>query len=334
MNAKGPETLTEAVKHYADLDVCHAYMAQLKWPDGVVKCPECGAENIGTIKSRRMFQCRNKECRKQFSVKVGTIFEDSPLGLDKWLVAVWCIANAKNGISSCELARAIGITQKSAWHMLHRIRHALKIESFDKMTGEVESDESFFGGKASNMHLKKRVEAQMSLDRYMGKAIVHGVLERGKKDKPSKVMAKVVANVKKRTLCEVIRSSVEPGTFLYTDTNRSYSDLVEYAHYVVDHTERYVQGRCHTNGLENFWSLFKRMVKGTYVSVDAQHLERYADEQVFRFNERKTNDAGRFALAMPGVVGRRLTYKELTGAMPPVGLCQAHAGSSGPAAQD
>ena len=180
MNMKntGPQSLLEAVRHYSDLDVCHSYMMKIKWPDGVVTCPKCGAANVGYIASRRMMQCKSQECRKQFSVKVGTIFEDSPLGLDKWFVAVWCITNAKNGISSCELARAIKITQKSAWHMLHRIRHAMHVGSFDKLTGEVESDETFVGGKSRNMHLSRRREAIKGTG-GAGKSIVHGVLQRG-----------------------------------------------------------------------------------------------------------------------------------------------------------
>jgi transposase-like protein len=137
-----PKTLIEAVRHFADLDVCHNYMVDLKWPDGKIVCPACGSEKIGRIATRRMLRCNAAGCRKQFSSKVGTIFEDSPLGLDKWFVAVWCIANAKNGISSCELARAIGVTQRSAWFMLHRIRAAMRTGTFRKLSGKVESDET------------------------------------------------------------------------------------------------------------------------------------------------------------------------------------------------
>jgi transposase-like protein len=308
--ATGPQTLLEAVRHYSDLDVCHAYMAKLKWPDGVLTCPACGAANVGFIASRRMYQCKSQDCRKQFSVKVGTIFEDSPLGLDKWFVAVWCITNAKNGISSCELARAIGITQKSAWHMLHRIRHAMHVGSFDKLTGEVESDETFIGGKSKNMHLSRRKEAIKGTG-GAGKAIVHGVLQRG-----GKVRAKVIPNVKQDTLLSVIRSAVEPGSNLYTDTLAAWrhEPKIEYVHYMIDHAKAYVDGHIHTNGMENFWSLLKRMINGTYVSVDAPHLGRYVDEEAFRFNERRTNDAGRFALVMPGILGKRLMYKTLIGA--------------------
>jgi transposase-like protein len=327
-NVSGPKTLMEAVKHYADLDVCHTFLAQIKWPDGVVKCPNCTGEAVGYIQSRRMFQCRMKGCRKQFSVKVGTIFEDSPLGLDKWFVAVWSITNAKNGISSCELARAIGVTQKSAWHMLHRIRLALKTQSFSKLSGEVESDETFIGVNTTNVHLSRRKQLPPGTG-FVGKTVVHGLLERGSKERGHKVQASVVADTKKRTLLPIIRSAVQPGSHLYTDTAGAYHGLTEFIHQMIDHAEKYVDGRVHTNGLENFWSLFKRSINGTYVAVDAQHLERYLDAQVFRYNERKGNDADRFALAMRGVPGKRLMYKDLIGAIPLGGL-----GSSGDVADD
>src|SRR6266568_2156340 len=154
--SSSPQTLIEAVRYFSDLDVCHNYMLSIKWPDGKITCPKCGGENVGNIASRRMLQCRAKGCRKQFSVKVGTIFEDSPLGLDKWFVAVWCVANAKNGISSHELGRALGLTQKTAWFMLHRIREAMRTGIFRKLSGTVESDETFIGGEARNMHEWKR----------------------------------------------------------------------------------------------------------------------------------------------------------------------------------
>jgi transposase-like protein len=334
MNIQGPKTLIQAVKHFADLDVCHAYMANIKWPDGIVKCPACGSENIGIIKSRRMFQCKTKDCRKQFSVKVGTIFEDSALGLDKWFVAVWSITNAKNGISSCELARAIGVTQKSAWHMLHRVRHAMHVGSFDKFTGEVESDETLIGGAAINMHQSRKLAAGLKGGGSAGKAVVHAVLRRTDKQnkKISKVNASVIPDTKLRTIAPIIHKVVAPGSNLYTDTMAAYTSPIfseTFVHGMIDHVKAYVDGRIHTNGLENFWSLLKRTIGGTYVSVDAPHLGRYVDEQTFRFNERDTNDAGRFALVMPGVVGKRLTYKELIGDSTPDNCKKDEANGSG-----
>jgi transposase-like protein len=324
MKADGqPETLMEAVTYFT-ADVCFKYMVSIKWPDGNICCPKCGSVDVGIIASRRLFQCKAVECRKQFSVKVGTIFEDSPLPLEKWLVSVWCITNAKNGISSCELARAIGITQKSAWHVLHRIRTAMGSGSFEKFTGTVESDETYIGGKARNMHLSRRQE-KIHGTGGAGKAVVHGLIQRGDKKtkankktrKLSKVKAVVVENAKAKTLLPIIEQHVQAGSTIYTDSLPSYNAIkADYVHDAINHAEAYVRGAVHTNGMENFWSLLKRTISGTYVSVDEPHLGRYVDEQAFRFNERGTDDAGRFALVMPGVVGKRLTYKELIGQNP------------------
>jgi transposase-like protein len=319
MNTKkmAPKTLLEAVVHFANLDTCHAHLAAIKWPEGV-SCPACGGKDIGNIASRRMYQCRAKCCRKQFSVKVDTIFEDSPLPLNKWFVAVWSITNAKNGISSCELARAIGVTQKSAWHMLHRIRHAMKVGSFQKFSGEIESDETAIGGLSKNMHASRR-RVKILGTGFSGKAIVHGVLERaGPKSKSQKtvsqVRASVIPDMKLTTLAPILKDSIEPGATLYTDTLIAYRRMKSsFVHERIDHAVSYVEGRCHTNSMENFWSLFKRTVKGTYVSVDVPHLGRYVDEQVFRFNQRDGSDADRFASVMPRVVGKRLKYETLIG---------------------
>jgi transposase-like protein len=267
-----PASLLEAVRYFSDPDVCHAYMIRVRWADERPSCPKCGSEKIGEIKSRRMFQCKAAECRKQFSTKVGTIFEDSALGLDKWFVAVWCVANCKNGVSSCELARSLDVTQKTAWHMLHRIRLAMQTKSFRKIKGEVESDETFIGGKATNMHHGKRKAKGTG---GAGKTIVQGLLERG-----GEVRCVVKPNQRRAAMQSTVRENVEPGTAVYTDGLQSYKGLdADYLHGVVDHAVGYVLGRVHTNGLENFWSLLKRTLGGTYVAVAPEHLTRYLDEQ-------------------------------------------------------
>lgn len=311
-----PKTLIEAVRYFSDLDVCHEYMKGLKYPDGRITCPKCGGENIGEIKSRRMFQCRAKGCRKQFSVKVGTIFEDSPLGLDKWFVAVWCIANAKNGISSCELHRAVGVTQKTAWFMLHRIRLAMKTKTFTKIKGEVEGDEAFIGGSVKNMHprKKKAVRAKWNGRGIVGKTTVQGLLERNGPDGHSLVRAGVVKDNRGKTLVKIIDKHVERGSAMYTDDLRSYRTLRDnYIHQMVNHSVAYVRGRVHTNGLENFWSLLQRTLGGTYVAVAPDHLDAYLDEQCLRFNSRKGDDADRFKRVMAQTPGRRVTYSQLIG---------------------
>jgi transposase-like protein len=312
-------TLIEAVRYFSDADFATDYFAKMRWPNGVC-CPHCGSMNVGYLKNQRRWQCYEKHPRRQFSAKVGTIFEESPLGLDKWFVAVWCITNAKNGISSCELARALGVTQKSAWFMLHRVRHAMHVGSFVKFTGECESDETFVGGKSRNMHKSRRQE-KIHGTGGAGKAVVHGILERGTDDSTSKVTAKVVGNVKRKTLAPIIRETVEAGSHVYTDALKSYDGLSpDYLHEVIDHAECYVRDRVHTNGMENFWSLLKRAINGTYVSVDEPHLGRYVDEEAFRFNERDLNDGQRFTTVLPGAIGKRITYKQLIGQTTPENL--------------
>jgi transposase-like protein len=299
-----PESLIEAVRYFSDLKVCNQYMRGIKWPDGEPVCHHCGSVAVYELSTRPVLKCR--DCKKQFSYKVGTIFEDSPLGLDKWFVAVWSIANAKNGISSHELGRALGVTQKTAWFMLHRVREAMKTGEFRKLKGVVESDETFIGGAAENMHKHIR-EKKIKGRGAVGKRIVHGMLERG-----GEVRANVVESTEANELQGAIVRNVEFGAAVYTDAHKSYEGLsAAYAHEAVDHAVEYVRGQVHTNGLENFWALFKRCIKGTYIQIAPFHLQRYADEEVFRFNARKDDDGGRFAGVMKRVNGRRMTWRRL-----------------------
>jgi transposase-like protein len=306
-----PETLLEAIKYFADADNALVFMVAMRWPNGII-CPHCSASDPGFLQSRRIWKCRAPQCRKQFSIKVGTIFEDSPIGLDKWLPCLWLIVNAKNGISSYEVHRALGVTQKTAWFMLHRIRLAMQTKTFGKLGGDVEIDETYIGGKARNMHASKRARIGTH-SRWAGKVAVLGLLERH--GDGARVRTKVINNVKRETLRPIIDANVEPGSNVHTDSLHSYADLADaFIHGVIDHSEKYVDGKIHTNGLENFWSLLKRGLKGTYVSVEPFHLFRYLDEQVLRYNLRKITDAGRFVAVASAVAGRRLTYKALTAA--------------------
>jgi transposase-like protein len=316
MNEQGyPTTQQEAIIYFSDSRVCHDFMVQMRWADGVA-CPRCGDMDVRysetkSAKPRRLWNCYG--CKKQFTVKVGTIFEDSPLGLEKWLPCIWLIVNAKNGISSCEISRALGVTQKTAWFMAHRIRLALQQGSFEKMSGQVEADETFIGGKASNMHKSQRAKKIQGRG-SVGKAVVLGLLERSAKGKPSKVLAKVVPDTSTQTLVGEIRYHVEEGSEVYTDAWKAYRALTpQFKHEFVDHAVAYVQGNVSTNGLENFWCLLKRSVKGTYVQVAPFHLFRYLDEQAYRYNERESNDADQFVKAVRSVTGRRLTFQEVTG---------------------
>jgi transposase-like protein len=307
-----PTSLVGAIRYFADPDISLNFLAHLRWGDEPI-CPRCGSKEHSFLKTRRLWKC--KGCQKQFSVKLGTIFEDSPIGLDKWLPALWMLANSKNGISSYEVARAMGVTQKTAWFMLHRIRLAMQSKTFGSMKGEVEIDETFIGGRARFMHKSKKARVIKGTG-HMSKVAVMGLLQRhGLDGSHSKVRVKVIPTLDQPVLHANIRENVEPGTAIYTDAWRSYNGLTgEYVHQVIDHAECYAKGKVHTNGLENFWSLLKRGIKGTYVSVEPFHLFRYLDEQVFRFNNRKTKDVARFIDTVRQIVGKRLTYEKLTGA--------------------
>ncbi len=317
-----PKTLQAAIQHFSDEQVCIDTVAALRWPDGPI-CPKCGMRNHYYLKTQKRWKC--KECSKQFTVKLGTIFEDSPIALSKWLLALWQLVNCINGVSSYEIAKDIGITQKSAWFVLHRLRLALQRGSLNKIGGqgsEVEVDETFIGGKLRNMHKDKQTRYRKNLESArnpggpVGKAIVVGMLDRDARE----IRATVVPDVSRLTLQTAVLKNVNHGTSVYTDQAPAYQRLSQkYIHEIVNHAETYVRGRVHTNGIENFWSLLKRGLNGTYVAVEPFHLFRYVDEQAFRFNTRKDalgnklNDGQRFELALSQIAGKRLTFAEVTG---------------------
>jgi transposase-like protein len=306
-----PKTLQQAIEFFANPDNCIRYLAESRWPDGVV-CPTCGRTDASYVAKRRVWQCKNRHPKCQFSIKVGTIFEDSPIPLSKWLAAMWMISNCKNGISSWEIHRALKVTQKTAWFMLHRVRLAFKDDHEIALAGTIEMDETFIGGKLKNMHEKKRKALGGKKRGVVGKAIVVGMLER-----KGRVRAEVVYERTQPVLHGLIAKHVEEGSTLMTDEWGGYKGT-EFQHEIINHANAYVRGLVHTNGIENFWSLLKRGINGTYVSIEPFHLFRYIDEQAFRYNNRATkdnplNDADRFALVVSQIVGRRLTYKELTG---------------------
>ncbi|HXE62613.1 MAG TPA: IS1595 family transposase [Bryobacteraceae bacterium] len=314
-----PKTLLEAIAAYGDLDFSLAESVESRWPGGVA-CTHCGADSPMFLKTRRVWKC--SKCRKQFSFKAGTVLEDSPIGLDKWLPAIWLIANDRNGISSHELARALGVTQKTAWFMLHRIRLAMQDSATGGKLGgpmgsEVEVDETYIGGAARNMHKNKK--ASVMKGRRGGsahKAIVLGVLER-----KGKVRARVIENTTNPEMRAFVKANVEFGSRVHSDeAGERWGMDQHYIHEMVNHSaEEYVRGNVHCNGIENFWSLLKRGISGTYISVEPFHLFRYVDEQAFRFNNRKyadgkpVSDYIRFKVALTKVVGKRITYKELIG---------------------
>lgn len=323
-----PETLLEAVTYFAKGDNAFKFMVNLRWPDGKVCCPRCHTDQVRFVSTRKIWECKKCPGHRQFSVKVGTVFEDSPIKLDKWLSALWLIANAKNGVSSYEIHRSLGVTQKTGWFMLHRIRLALQAGSLvnDKLRGTVEVDESYIGGLSRNMHKDKRAK-KIKGTGGAGKAPVMGLLERHSDHRGhSRIIAEVLPNTRIEELIPRVHKYVLRDTEIHSDQLPAYKQLdADFVHKVVDHAECYVKDGVHTNGLENFWSLLKRTIKGTYVSVEPFHLYRYLSEQVFRFNERKEDDHGRFLKAAAGLIGKRVTYAQLIGdeSRPPSGTWQA-----------
>lgn len=307
-----PKTLIEAVRLYADPEVAHQFVTSLRWPNGVA-CPRhgCGSANVHFIATRRTWRCN--DCKRQFSTKVGTIFEESPLGYDKWLPAIWLITNAKNGISSCEIARALAVTQKTAWFMLHRIRAAMKSGTFEKLAGPVEADETYIGGLVKSMNAKRRAKVGRSWSER-GKVAVMGIVQRSTEERKGKVRAFVVPFVEGGVLKPAIRKHVIAGAEIHTDGGTWYQGLdQDYVHHVIDHAYEYVRDNVHTNSIESFFSVLKRTIKGTYIAPRPQHLQRYIEEQVHRFNEREKTDGERFPVVVKQADGVRLTYKKLTG---------------------
>jgi transposase-like protein len=309
-----PTTLHDAIKFFANEDVAFEFMKRIRWPDGKIACPRCGSEEHSFISTRKLWTCKHCKTKKQFTIKVGTVLEDSPIGYDKWICGFWLIANAKNGISSYEVGRALGVTQRTGWFMLQRIRLAMQSGSILKLGGTVEVDESWIGGSARNMHKSKKAKV-MKGNQNTALTPVQGLLERTTRDKCSQVKLAIIRTTKRAELHGNVRKYVLKGAEVHTDALAAYRGLEsEYTHEVVDHAVEYVRGNVHTNGLENFWSLLKRTIKGTYVNVEPFHLFRYLDEQAFRFNERKDTDLGRFLKAIAGFIGKRLTWAKLTDA--------------------
>ncbi|MDP9104783.1 MAG: IS1595 family transposase [Candidatus Eremiobacteraeota bacterium] len=296
---------------FADPERAHGYAVQMRWPNGVA-CPRqgCGSASVQAIATRKTWRC--KECKRQFSVRVGTIFEDSPIPFSKWLPAFWLLSNTKNGTSSCELGRALGVTQKTAWFMLHRIRETMTTRTFERQfSGVVEADETYIGGRVKNKKLSERRKLRGA--HTDNKTAVFGVAERG-----GDVTAYTVPNAQQEMLLPIMRKLIHQDATLYTDSARTYWAMDEHflVHQMVNHAVEYVRGAVHTNTIENFWSCLKRTLSGTYISTQPFHLDRYLDEQVFRFNAREDKDVDRFVASLKAAEGRRVTYAALTNTHP------------------
>jgi transposase-like protein len=298
------KTLQDAFAYFSDRQRCVDYVVAMRWPDGKVSCPTCGSEAVTWLPTRFLFQCKGKHAKRQFSVKVGTLMEDSPIPLGQWLLISWMLGSCRNGISSYEVARTIGITQKSAWFMLHRLREGMQDDSW-KLSGTVEADETYVGGRIKNKHEKARKQGYAK-----DKIAVIGVVERG-----GRVAARVVPSIKKENIHALIEGNVEKSAIVYTDDFPIYDKLASlgFTHEVINHTQdRFARGPMNTNSIENFWSCLKRTIKGTYVAVSPAHLNSYVIEQAFRFNVRKGfSEQQRGIVLLNGIQGKRLTYKSL-----------------------
>ncbi|HZL27134.1 MAG TPA: IS1595 family transposase [Acidobacteriaceae bacterium] len=304
-----PKTLTEAIRYYSDELTCIKAVAELRWENGIPVCPKCqtaeGDRKHYWLANVKRWKCYS--CRKQFSVKVGSIFEDSALSLDKWLCALWMLTNCKNGVSSYEVSRATGMGQKAAWFVLQRLRHTMNDTFTGMLDGTVQIDECYIGGKPINMHEKRRQQ----IGQHDHKTAVMGMIETGTRQ----ARAHVIPNAKRETLQKAILERVGFGSTLHTDSAAGYDRMdMRYIHEQVNHANEYVRGNVSTQAVENFWSCLKRTLNGTYIAVEAFHMNKYLAEQCFRFNNRiGMNDGDRFVKALSQVGGKRLTWKELTG---------------------
>jgi hypothetical protein len=303
------KNLQELIATMPDEKTCRDYLIKERW-NGVITCPYCGFEKCYVIEGGKRFKCGSKTCYKKFSVTVGTIFEASNIPLNKWFMAIYLGTAHKKGISSYQLAKDIGVAQKSAWFMLHRIRQLMYPQEDIKLTGTVEVDEVYIGGRMKNKHKKVRAKfKEYTASHTHNKVGVMGLIERGKDLKV------LVIDSNKQTLKEMIRSNVDISATIVTDALNAYNGLAKEfsAHHVIYHDKNeYVNGLIHTNTIEGFFAYLKRSIFGIYHQVSPKHLQRYCNENGYRYNMRKMSDPERFNASLQNIE-RRLDYKTLVG---------------------
>lgn len=298
---QGNINVFDFLKLFPTEEACEKYIADARWPRGMF-CPHCGNHRVYRLETQKRWKCGS--CDKQFTVRTGSVLAESKVPLQKWLMAVWIMTSHPKGVSSIQMGKTLGVTQKTAWFLAHRIREAFTQGKGGLFTGVVEMDETYIGGKEKNKHESKKLKAGRGA---VGKTAVVGV-----KQRDGKLKSVVVKNTDKPTLHGIINRTIAPGATICTDEHRAYQGLLNHKHMTVKHSVgQYVDGMASTNGIESFWALLKRGFMGVYHQMSPAHLYRYVNEYAFRHNNHELTCIDTLKQVFYNFNGKRVTYKDL-----------------------